>query len=232
MLAPVVHLVTDRRAVADLVAAARGAFAGLPAGTVAVHLRERDLGGRDLLALARSLGEACAEAGQLLLVNDRADVAIAARAAGVHLPSAGIPAADARRLLGPDRLIGVSCHGLDDVRRAKADGADYATFGPVFDTPSKRAYGAPVGLAALAEASRLGLPLVALGGVDAENAPRVMAAGAHGVAAIRAWLASPDPAAAVAALAAAARHRRGGIGVGAPGGEAGAPAKRAGAPER
>ena len=97
MLAPVVHLVTDRRVVADLVAAARTAFAGLPAGAVAVHLREKDLGGGDLLALARSLGAACREAGQLLLVNDRVDVAIAAGAAGVHLPSAGISAADARR---------------------------------------------------------------------------------------------------------------------------------------
>jgi thiamine-phosphate pyrophosphorylase len=208
MLAPVVHLVTDRRVVADLVAAARVALAGLPPGAVAVHLREKDLGGRDLLSLARSIGGVCAGSGQLLLVNDRVDVAIAAGAAGAHLPSAGLSAADARRLLGPRRLVGVSCHGLDDVRRARDGGADYATFGPVFDTPSKRAYGAPVGLGALAEASRLGLPLVALGGVDAENAPQVMAAGAHGVAAIRAWLASPDPAAAVAALLAAARAGR------------------------
>jgi thiamine-phosphate pyrophosphorylase len=205
MLAPVVHLVTERRAVPDLVAAARAALGGLPSRAVALHLREKDLGGRDLLALARSLRAACAEVGQLLLVNDRIDVALAAGADGVHLPSAGIPAADARRLLGPGRLVGVSCHALEDVRRARDGGADYATFGPVFDTPSKRAYGAPVGLVALAEASRLGLPLVALGGVDVERAPRAMAAGAHGVAAIRAWLAAPDPAAAVAALLAAAR---------------------------
>lgn len=170
-----------------------------------MHLREKDLGGRDLLALARALVRACEAAGQLLLVNDRIDVALAAGAHGVHLPSAGVPPGEARRLLGPSRLVGVSCHGEDDVRRAVAGGADYATFGPVFDTPSKRAYGPPVGLAALRGAARFGLPLVALGGVDLSNAAEAVAAGARGVAAIRAWITAPDRAGAVSALLAAAR---------------------------
>jgi thiamine-phosphate pyrophosphorylase len=196
---PAVHLITDRRLAGDLGRAARTALAGLPPGTAAVHLREKDLGGRELLRLARTLRAATAAAGQLLLVNDRLDVALAAGADGVHLPSAGVPAADARRLLGP-RLVGVSCHSLEDVRRARDAGADYATFGPIFDTPSKRAFGPPRGLAALAEAAELGLPLVALGGIDAAGARAARAAGARAVAAIRAWLAAPDPAAAVAAL--------------------------------
>jgi thiamine-phosphate pyrophosphorylase len=205
MLAPPVHLVTDRRLVPDLVAAAGAALAGLPPRSAAVHLREKDLGGRELVTLARHLAAACHAAGQLLLVNDRLDVALAAGADGVHLPSAGVPPAEARRLLGTGRLLGVSCHGEDDVRRARDGGADYATFGPVFDTPSKRAYGAPVGLVALRDAARLGLPLVALGGIDEGNSVRAAEAGASGVGVIRAWLTAPDPAAAVALLLAAAR---------------------------
>lgn len=204
MLPPPVHLVTDRRLVADLAAAARRALCGLPPGTAALHLREKDLGGRDLLRLARALRDACRESGQLLLVNDRVDVALAAGADGVHLPSAGLPPAEARRLLGPARLLGVSCHSAADVRRARDGGADFATFGPVFETPSKRAFGPPPGLPALAEASALGLPLVGLGGVEPGNAAAVRAAGACGVAAIRAWLAAPDPAAAARALLPAA----------------------------
>jgi thiamine-phosphate pyrophosphorylase len=203
MLPPPVHLVTDRRLVPDVVSAVRAAVRGLPAGAVAIHLREKDMGGRDLLALARELAAACRDAGQLLLVNDRIDVALAAEADGVHLPSAGVAPSEARRLLGPERLIGVSCHGADDVRRARTGGADFATFGPIFDTPSKRAHGPPVGLAALREAARLALPLIALGGVQVANARDAVAAGASGVAAIRAWLTAAEPAKAVAAFLAA-----------------------------
>jgi thiamine-phosphate pyrophosphorylase len=200
---PRVHLVTDPALAADLPARAAAAVAGLPPGTAAVHLRARELGGRDLLALARALRAVLEPQGQILLVNDRVDVAVLAGAQGVHLPSRGVPLADARRLVAPGALVGVSCHGEEDVRRALAGGADYATFGPLYDTPSKRAYGSPVGLGALRGAARLGLPLVGLGGVDAGNAEAVGAAGARGVAAIRAWLAAPDPARAVRELLAA-----------------------------
>lgn len=176
---------------------------GLPAGAAAVHLREKDLCGRDLLALARALREVLSRAGQLLLVNDRVDVALASGADGVHLPSRGMGAEDARRLLGPRAWVGVSCHSDVEVVRARDAAASFATFSPVYDTPSKRALGQPVGVASLREASRLGLPLVALGGVDAGRVGEVMAAGAVGVAAIRAWLAVDDPARAVRELLAA-----------------------------
>lgn len=204
MALPLVHLITDRRLAPDLAGRARAALAGLPPGIAAIHLREKDLGGRALLALALSLGAVCRAAGQRLLVNDRLDVALAARADGVHLPSAGIPATDARRLLGPAALLGVSCHSAADVARAAAAGASYATLSPLHDTPSKRAYGPPLGLDALRAAAPLGLPLVALGGIDAPRAREARAAGAAGVAAIRAWLLGDDPAAAVRALIAAA----------------------------
>ncbi len=133
-------------------------------------------------------------------MNERIDVALAAGADGVHLPSAGVPPADARRLLGPDALVGVSCHSAADVSRALDGGASFATFSPIHDTPSKRAYGPPLGIAALRDAARLGLPLVALGGIDPARAAEARAAGAAGVAAIRAWLAAADPAGAVRAL--------------------------------
>ncbi len=202
MALPVVHLITDRALEPDPARRAAVALAGLPPSRVAVHLREKDLGGAALLALARALARACHARGQLLLVNDRLDVALAAGADGVHLPSAGVPPADARRLLGAPAIVGVSCHSADDVRRARDGGATYATFGPVYDTPSKRPYGSPLGVAALRDAARLGVPLVALGGVTPERVAEVLAAGACGVAAIRAWLVGPDPAAAVRALGA------------------------------
>ncbi|HSM91428.1 MAG TPA: thiamine phosphate synthase [Anaeromyxobacteraceae bacterium] len=207
---PPVHLITDRALAADLPARVREASRGLPRGRIAFHLREKDLGGRALLALARALRRACDEAGQLLVVNDRLDVAVAAGADGVPLPAAGIPAAEARRLLGPGALVGSSCHSRADVEAALAGGASYATFSPIYDTPSKRPYGPPVGVEALRDAVAVGLPLVALGGIDAVTAPEVRAAGAAGVAAIRAWLVGEDPAAAVRALAgpeAASRRR-------------------------
>jgi thiamine-phosphate pyrophosphorylase len=200
MHTPVVHLITDRRLVPDLVAHAERALAGFPPGCIAVHVREKELRGAELLVLSRALVAVCRRHGQRCLVNDRLDVALAAGADGVHLPSAGIPPAAARRLAGPEALIGVSCHGLADVRRALAGGASFATFGPVHDTPSKRPWGAPVGLEALRGAAGLGLPLVGLGGVTPENAAEVRAAGASGVAAIRAWLEAVEPAGAVRAL--------------------------------
>jgi len=204
---PRVYLVTDPSAGRDILSRTASALVGLPPGVVAVQLRARDATGRDLLAAARALRQVVSQAGQLLLVNDRIDVALAAGADGVHLPSAGVPPGDARVLVGKGRLVAVSCHSAADVLRARDGGADFVTFGPVFDTPSKRRYGAPVGLDRLREACALGLPIVGLGGVDASNAAAVAAAGAFGVAAIRAWLDAGDPGAAVRMLLEATQMR-------------------------
>ncbi|HTP49357.1 MAG TPA: thiamine phosphate synthase [Anaeromyxobacteraceae bacterium] len=200
---PHVYLVTDAEAGADLVARVEAALRGLPREAVAVQLRAKEEGGRALLAAARALRRVTEESGQLLVVNDRLDVALLAEADGVHLPSHGVPPAAARRLLGSGRLVGVSCHSAADVLRARQGGADFATFGPVFPTPSKLRYGPPVGLERLREAAATGLPVLGLGGVDVARAPEVMAAGAYGVAAIRAWLVAGDPGAAVRGLLAA-----------------------------
>jgi thiamine-phosphate pyrophosphorylase len=145
------------------------------------------LTGRALYELARAAADLARGSATRLLVNDRADVARAAGCDGVHLTTRSLDAAAVRRSFGEDFLIGVSAHTFEEAREARAGGADFAVFGPVFDTPSKRAHGAPVGLAALSDAARRlsPFPLVALGGVDAANAAEAVSAGAAGVAGIR-----------------------------------------------
>jgi len=187
------YLVTDRRLVSDLPSAVRAALSALPLGAAAVQLREKDLPAARLLDLARELVPICNAASAPLLVNDRTDVAIAAGADGVHLPSQGLPVAQARSLLGPAKLVGVSCHRPSEIAEAHVAGADFALFGPVWDSPGKIAQG----LAALKEAVRASpLPVLAIGGVTPETARLAMDAGAAGVACIRAVLGAPDPAAA------------------------------------
>jgi len=120
-----------------------------------------------------------------LLVNGRADVALAAGADGVHLPAAGLPVAALRERFGPELMIGRSTHAPEEVAAARDAGADYVTFGPVYPTPSKAAYGPPPGLDGLRRAVASGLPVLALGGVDAGRLEEVAAAGAAGAAGIR-----------------------------------------------
>ncbi len=179
----------------DPAPAVKAALAALPRGCAAVQLRQPTLAARDLLEIARRLACLCEELGAPLLVNDRADVALAAGARGVHLPARGLSPSDARAL-GLE-WVGVSAHSAADVARAAREGADFAVFAPVYDTPGKTARGE----AALAEACRgASIPVLALGGVDETNAARCLAAGARGVACIRSVLGAPDPAAAARRL--------------------------------
>jgi thiamine-phosphate pyrophosphorylase len=194
-------LVTDRQATAgrDLVATVEAALA---AGLPAVQLREKDLPGRPLLALAERLRAATARTGALLFVNDRVDVAVAAGADGVHLGAGALPVATARRLLPAGRLIGVSTHTPAEITAAAAAGADFVFFGPIYQTPSKT--GAPQGEAALRAATAAApIPVLAIGGITAPHIPALRTTGAAGVAVIRAILAASDPAAATRELLAA-----------------------------
>ena len=122
-----------------------------------------------------------------LLINDRADVARSAGAAGVHLTAGSIEASVIRRTFGDDFLIGVSTHSLEQARAARDAGADFAVFGPVFETASKRVYGEPLGLEKLEQVATTltQFPVLALGGVTLDNAAGCFRAGAAGVAAIR-----------------------------------------------
>ncbi|MEO8601662.1 MAG: thiamine phosphate synthase, partial [bacterium] len=149
-----------------------------------------------------TLRQLTARAGAALIINDRVDVALACGADGVHLPRHGMHIAEARALLGPARVIGVSTHAPSEVADAATAGADFAVIGPIFDTPSKHQYGAPLGLAALSAARAVAptLPLFAIGGIDAGNAAAARQHGADGVAVIRAVLGANDPRAAAQAL--------------------------------
>jgi thiamine-phosphate pyrophosphorylase len=209
------YLITDRRVVpnGNLIAACEAALAAAvevaPPGTVALQLREKDLSGRELYQLALELREVCNHAGVLLLINDRVDIAIAAAADGVHLPSGSIGVGMARRLLGRNRLIGVSAHWPPDVAGAERDGADFAVFGPVFDPLSKPATGPARGAAGLAAACRAGaIPVFALGGITPDRARDLIAntdpvAPVAGVAAIGSVFAAESPADATKAMLAA-----------------------------
>jgi thiamine-phosphate pyrophosphorylase len=152
-----------------------------------VQLREKLLRPRVLYELAARASEITHGTPTRLLVNDRADIARSSGADGVHLTACSLEARVVRRAFGEDFLIGVSAHTLEEARAARDGGANFALFGPVFDTPSKRAYGSPVGLERLTEVARTlaPFPVLAIGGVTGENARETIAAGARGVAAIR-----------------------------------------------
>jgi thiamine-phosphate pyrophosphorylase len=195
-----VYLVTDRhqtrgRPLVDCVEAA------LRGGVRAVQLREKDLTTRELVELGGRLREVTARQEAALLINDRVDVVLACGADGVHLPASSFDVCDARTLVGAERLVGLSTHAPEQVVAAERAGADFVVFGPVFDTPSKRPYGPPLGLAALAlAASAVAIPVFAIGGITAERVHDVRAAGAAGAAVIRAILAAEDPEAAARAF--------------------------------
>jgi thiamine-phosphate pyrophosphorylase len=219
---PILCYVTDRRSLGaaprkdlldpllekiELVAAA---------GVDWIQLREKDLSGKQSAWLAReALLRVLKHAGPgkgrtRILVNDRLDVALAEQAGGVHLGENSLPVQEAKRLLEAspaaksfprDFLAGVSCHSLEAAQSAAAAGADYIFFGPVFATPSKAAYGAPQGLERLAElCASVTIPVLAIGGITLENAPACFSAGASGIAAIRLFLDSADPASMVRAI--------------------------------
>lgn len=194
---PEIVLITDRTLAADLPARIAAIIAGTPPGSVAIQIREKDLDGAALLALAREI----VAFGAPVWVNDRVDIAMLAGARGVHLPERGLPIADVRAMT--DLLIGASRHSA---AAAIACDADVVQLGPIFETPGKRA----IGLDPLAEvrAARAGT-LVAVGGIDSEErASLAVAAGADAVAVIRvAWTAS-DPVAAVRALIAGVESGR------------------------
>ena len=160
------------------------------AGAGWIQIREKELDGRSIAELVRFAVAETRAANTRVLVNDRLDVALAANAAGVHLGEKSLPVetvVEWRRFVGRmDFLIGVSCHSLESARAAGRGGADYIFFGPVFATPSKAAFGAPQGIERLREVcASVEIPVLAIGGVNLENARACLAAGASGVAAIR-----------------------------------------------
>lgn len=203
-MAPLLCYVTDRAALAAeakeeaLLGMAKRAIA---AGVDWIQIREKDLSGRSLVCLTRAFLQAAAGTSVRILVNDRLDVAVAAGAAGVHLGGESLPVQDvvkwcAKYFAQPKSsgeqkvattfLVGKSCHSLQEALQAEGDGASYIIFGPVFPTPSKLQFGSPQGIERLAEVCRrIRIPVLAIGGITAENAAECFRAGAAGIAAIR-----------------------------------------------
>ena len=161
--------------------------AAVSSGIHLIQLREKNLRPRVLYELARQAASLRRERRTLILVNDRADIALAAGCDGVHLTARSIEASVIRKTFGADFLIGASTHSIEEARAAREAGADFAVFGPVYATPSKLPYGAPLGLEKMKETARQlsPFPLIAIGGITQENAPQVLQAGAQGIAAIR-----------------------------------------------
>ena len=150
------------------------------------QIREKALHARVLFELVERAVEITGGTETRLLVNDRSDIARAAGADGVHLTSQSLPAAVVRRIYGREFVIGVSTHSLEEARAARMGGADFAVFGPVYETPSKRVFGAPQGLEKLREVAMelRDFPVIAIGGITLDNARRCLQAGASGVAGI------------------------------------------------
>ena len=201
---PRLYIVTDRAATGGrpLAAVVRAALAGavrggLDGAAVAVQLREKDLPGRALRELGGELRAVTRAFGAALYVNDRVDVALAVEADGVHLAGTSLSPADVR-VVTPRLGIAISTHAaseLKDVGDSRAGSAriDFAVFGPIRDTPSKRIYGPPVGLEALRAAAATRVPLLAIGGLSAQDVPALVGAGARGLACIRAVMSAADP---------------------------------------
>ena len=187
-------LVTDRHQTSgrDLVDVVRQCVA---AGLPSLQIREKDLSALDLAALCRrvlALGE---RRRPLVVVNDRVDVALAVGADGVQRTHASLALSDIAAIAKNRLLVGASSHSLEDSIEAEKGGADWITFGPVYDTPSKRIYGTPQGLAALERvAHAVRVPVIAIGGITPERVREVRAAGARGVAVISAILTAASPA--------------------------------------
>jgi len=174
----------------------------IKAGVPAIQLRERDLSTGELLSLAHEIQTMTMAGSVSLIINDRVDLAMALNLDGVHLRSDSLSPVPVRRLIGSHRLIGVSTHSVEDVRRANQSGADYIVFGPIFETPSKRSFGPPLGLNLLTDAcSQSSIPVLAIGGITCERVREVRRAGAHGVAVIGALLTRDDIGEAVRAFA-------------------------------
>lgn len=165
------------------------------AGVDFVQIREKDMATRELTELVAAAVRAGRESGTgtRILVNDRLDVALAVGADGVHLGTRSMPAQVVRRMVPQNFLVGVSCHSLHEALEAESAGADYLLLGPTFETPSKLAYGPPLGLEKLREVTaRVKTPVFALGGLSVNRVKACLEAGATGIAGIAVFQESPS----------------------------------------
>lgn len=200
------YLVTDRdlslgRSLEEIVCEA------VAGGVTIVQLREKDAATGEFVELARRLMAVLKPLGVPLIINDRVDVALAVDADGVHIGQSDMSYADARRLLGPDKIIGLSVENFEDLEAANALDVDYIGISPVYGTPTKTDTAEPFGLEGLRKAVQMSVhPTVAIGGMNASTVQDVMAAGTDGVAVVSAICSAPSPRAAAAELVSKMLH--------------------------
>jgi thiamine-phosphate pyrophosphorylase len=189
---PRLYLLTDRhqtlhRPLSSVVTQA------VEAGVRMVQIREKDLGTRELISLSSPLFPLLQQRQGKVFFNDRIDLVLALGADGIHLRAESLPVSIARRLLGTGRLIGVSTHSVEEARTAEGEGADFIVLGPIFDTPSKRPYGPPLGIQVLYKACRTSrIPIFAIGGITPSRIPDILSSGAYGVAVISSIFQAPS----------------------------------------
>jgi len=178
------YLICDRRRIGEKTLPQFIEAAG-EGGVRTVQFREKDLSLSDQLHLLQQIMPVARRWGMRVLVNERIDLCQAVGADGVHLTAAGLPIPVARAMLTDDQLLSVSCHSVAEVRQAEVEGADFAVLGPIYDTPSKRPFGPPLGLETFKQARQaVSLPLFAIGGIRMEHLLDLFAVGADGVAVI------------------------------------------------
>ena len=166
----------------------------MPEQGLMLQIREKDLGTRELLRLVREIQRVASLFRVPCFVNDRVDLVLATQTAGVHLRSDSMPVKEARKCLGTDFFIGRSVHSQEEAVQRETDGADFVVLGPIYETPSKRKYGPPLGVGALRDACRrCHVPVYAIGGITPARVDEVMEAGAYGVGVTSSIFQSPVP---------------------------------------
>lgn len=166
----------------------------LEGGASMIQLRHKSASGEQLYRWATAIQALCRAHNALFVVNDRVDIALAADAEGVHLGQGDLPAKEARKLLGPKKIMGISVSTPEEAMRAEKEGADYVGFGHIFETSSKEKHSRPLGPEAIAAVkAAVGIPVVAIGGINRKNAALTIASGASGIAVIAAISRAAEP---------------------------------------
>ena len=194
------YAITDRRALPAGVTLAQAVEAALVGGVTCLQLREKEASAGEILTLARTLLPLCRARRVPLLINDRVDIALAAGADGVHLGQEDLPLPEARALLGPDRILGATAHTVEEALRAQAEGADYLGVGAMFPTGTKTDTIPTSADTLKAICAAVSIPVVAIGGVTAQNLPTLAGTGIAGAAVVSAIFSQSDLTAAARTL--------------------------------